>query len=267
VIPKTDAAAAIAHAQSDLDAALARLAELPSISADRLTYAAHALNNYLMVVSTISHVLRAAVRTCADAAAMDRIDSLGHATALMKQMVRQLVAPGGDEVPKLIFLPVELASAFRSFYDEYQPRAAAKQISFKRDFPHGPTVVYTDRIALGAIIDNLLSNAVKYSRPGGTIVIRLDAAAGEAIVSVTDSGPGISAADAPGLFTRGGKLSARPTAGESSTGYGLAIAKDLTEALHGRIWFQNEPAGGATFFVALPLHDPSHDPDVKPAAR
>src|SRR5258706_4277248 len=124
VNPKADAAAAIAHAQSELDAALARLAELPSISADRLTYAAHALNNYLMVVSTISHVLRIAVRTCADAAAMDRIDSLGHATALMKQMVRQLVAPVGDEKPKLIFLPLELVAGFTALYNEYEPRAA-----------------------------------------------------------------------------------------------------------------------------------------------
>lgn len=262
-----DAAAAIAHAQSDLDAALARLAELPAISADRLTYAAHALNNYLMVVSTISHVLRAAVRTCADPAAMDRIDSLGHATALMKQMVRQLVAPGGDEEPKLIFLPVEMASGLKSYCDEYEPRAAAKQITIERHFGREAIVAYTDRIAAGAVVDNLFSNAVKYSRQGGKITVRLIAAAGEGIVSITDSGPGISAADAAGLFTRGGKLSARPTAGESSTGYGLAIAKDLATALHGRIWFHNEPAGGATFFLALPLYDASHDPDVKPATR
>lgn len=259
--PKTDAAAAIAHAQSDLDAALARLAELPAISADRLTYAAHALNNYLMVVSTISHVLRIAVRTCADAAAVDRIDSLGHATALMKQMVRQLVAPWGDEAPRLIFLPVELASGVKSYCDEYEPRAAAKQITIERHFPPKATVAYTDRIAAGAVIDNLFSNAVKYSRVGGKIAVRLHTEAGEGILSITDSGPGISAADAASIFTRGGKLSARPTAGETSTGYGLAIAKDLTEALHGRIWFQNEPAGGATFFLALPLYDPSRDSD------
>jgi two-component system sensor histidine kinase/response regulator len=259
VNPKTDAAAAIANAQSELDAALARLAELPAISADRLTYAAHALNNYLMVVSTIGHVLRITLRACADPLAMERIDALGDATSLMKQMVQQLVVPGGDETPKLIFLPLDLATAFRVFSDEYEARAAAKQISLKRHFPHHATVAYTDRIALGAVIDNILSNALKYSRIGGTVTVRLESEAGEAIVSITDSGPGISDDDAARVFTRGGKLSARPTAGESSTGYGLAIAKDLTEALHGRIWFENEPAGGATFFVAVPLYDATRD--------
>src|SRR5260221_620327 len=200
-------------------------------------------------------------------AAMDRIDALGHATSLMKQMVRQLVVPGGDEEPKLIFLPVELASGAKSYCDEYEPRAAAKQITLERHFPHQATVAYTDRIAAGAVIDNILSNAVKYSRMGGTITVRVHAAAGEGIVSITDSGPGISADDAASIFTRGGKLSARPTARESSTGYGLAIAKNLTQALHGRIWFHNEPAGGATFFFALPLYDASRDRDVKAATR
>src|SRR5260221_861794 len=136
-------------------------------------------------------------------AAMDRIDALGHATSLMKQMVRQLVVPGGDEEPKLIFLPVELASGASSYCDEYEPRAAAKQITLERHFPHQATVAYTDRIAAGAVIDNILSNAVKYSRMGGTITVRVHAAAGEGIVSITDSGPGISADDAASILTRG----------------------------------------------------------------
>lgn len=57
------------------------------------------------------------------------------------------------------------------------------------------------------------------------------------------------------MFTRGGKLSSRPTGGELATGYGLAIAKDFVTALGGDIWFKTEPAGGTTFSVAVPLYD------------
>jgi two-component system sensor histidine kinase/response regulator len=75
------------------------------------------------------------------------------------------------------------------------------------------------------------------------------------IFSITDAGPGIREEDVSRVFTRGGKLSARPTAGEPSTGYGLAIAKDLIDALGGQIWFENEPTGGSTFSFSVPIYD------------
>jgi len=115
-------------------------------------------------------------------------------------------------------------------------------------------MVWTDRIALGVAIDNLMSNAVKYSRPGGIVVVRTYESDKEGVFAVSDSGPGIRSDEASRLFSRGGQLSARPTGGEMSTGYGLAIAKDMVDALGGRIWWQND-AEGAVFAVAVPLYD------------
>lgn len=250
--PKTEAANAIAQAQAELDAALVRLAEVPSVSADRLTYAAHALNNYLMVVSTIAHIVRASYRKWSEADVVARLDSLTHATTLMRQMVRQLVVPENEET-HLIFLPVDLLEGAKALCDEYEPIAAKKGITIRRELPEEHLVVRTDRIALGAVLDNIGSNAVKYSKIGGTITVRLYVSGGEGILAVTDSGPGIPAGEEDKVFVRRGRTSSRPTGGESSTGYGLAIARDLTEALRGRIWFENSPGGGATFFLALPL--------------
>lgn len=256
---KAEASAAIARAQSELDVALAHLSALSPVDADRLAYAAHALNNYLMVVATIGRVLRVRLGAAANAEALDRFAALDHATVLMKQLVRQLVIPEGDERPRLIFMPTDLAQIMRAGFIEYEPIAAAKNISIEREVPHQPVTVWSDKVAIGVVVDNLLSNAVKYSVPGGTIRLRTYIADGEGICAITDAGPGIAEADAPHLFQRGRKLSARPTAGESSTGYGLAIARDLMDALGGRIWFHNEPAGGATFSFALRLHDPATD--------
>ena len=253
VSQKGDATAAIERAQGELDEALARLAQLPTVDSDRLAYAVHALNNYLMVVSTIAHVLRLTIGEREGDDVRNKLESLNHATTLMRQMVRDITFEGPDQ-PRLIFLPVDLTSVVSSGCDEYEPIAAAKQISLLRDFSEDARIVRTDVVAFGAVLDNILSNAVKYSAPGGTVRVGVQTTGDDGICAVSDSGPGIKDEEAPRLFSHGGRLSSRPTGGESSTGYGLAIARDLMNALGGRIWFENNETGGTTFSVSLPLH-------------
>src|SRR5205085_12319122 len=96
--------------------------------------------------------------------------------------------------------------------------------------------VWTDRVALAAVLDNRLSNAVKYSEPGKRVWVRLRAEADHVVCSVQDEGPGLSPADQENLFQRGVRLSAVPTGGEPSTGYGLAVAKELVGNLGGALW-------------------------------
>ncbi|HVR38213.1 MAG TPA: ATP-binding protein [Thermoanaerobaculia bacterium] len=182
----------------------------------------------------------------------------------MKQLVRQLVVPQGDERPNLLFAPADLAKVVSWACDEYEPIAGAKKIGIVRRIAADAVMVWTDRVALGAVLDNLISNAVKYSPAGGRISVHVKRSDAEGIVSITDTGPGIQAADVPRLFTRGGKLSARPTGGEPSTGYGLAIAKDLIDGLRGRIWFENAHGGGATFSFSLPLHESGAMAEARP---
>jgi len=245
----------IEHARRELDESLVQLAKLPAIDADRLNYAAHALNNYLMVVSTISHVLERDVGVSSNPDAQERLTALNEATRMMKAAVRQLTLPSDDSGLKLILLPVNLTFVAAAACDEYAPIAAKKGIRVERDVMDRAVMIWSDRIALGAVIDNLMSNAVKYSRPGGLVRVRAYLNH-EGTFAVSDSGPGIPQQESSRLFSRGGRLSAQPTGGEASSGYGLAIAKDLTDALGGRIWWEND-ASGATFSVALPLYDPA----------
>jgi len=72
-------------------------------------------------------------------------------------------------------------------------------------------------------------------------------------VNVRDQGPGISEEDQPKLFGEFQKLSARPTANESSTGLGLSIVKKIIDAHKGEIWVKSTPGAGATFSFTLPL--------------
>jgi len=114
--------------------------------------------------------------------------------------------------------------------------------------------VYADETKLSEIADNLINNAIKYSPPGAEIHLRLTASHEKAIFEVIDEGPGLTDEDKQGLFKPYTKLSARPTAGENSTGVGLSIVKLLVEAHGGLVWAENNAGKkGAVFTVGIPV--------------
>jgi two-component system sensor histidine kinase/response regulator len=75
---------------------------------------------------------------------------------------------------------------------------------------------------------------------------------------VEDEGPGFSESDKTRMFRRYGRLSARPTGGEPSTGLGLSIVKKLVLAMQGELACQSAPGAGATFAFRLPRAKVSH---------
>jgi signal transduction histidine kinase/CheY-like chemotaxis protein len=102
-------------------------------------------------------------------------------------------------------------------------------------------------------VDNLLSNAIKYSPVGGMIEIDMAVEGGSLAIRIKDEGAGLSEADVSRLFGRFQRLSARPTAGESSTGLGLSIVKRIVELHGGRIRAESAgPGRGSTFTITLP---------------
>lgn len=111
-----------------------------------------------------------------------------------------------------------------------------------------------DRGALDQVIDNLVSNAVKFSPPDTSIWLSIvPADAGFLEFRVRDEGPGCDDQDKAQMFTRYRRLSARPTAGEPSTGLGLSIAKRHVDSMNGRLRCESEPGQGATFVISLPV--------------
>lgn len=114
-----------------------------------------------------------------------------------------------------------------------------------------PLPVQADKIYLTRIFENLLSNAVKFSPPGKKVVVTVRETGDFVEVEVADEGPGISEADQAKLYQKFQRLSARPTAGESSTGLGLFIVKTLLEKMGGSIRCQSAEGRGAKFVVSL----------------
>jgi two-component system, OmpR family, sensor kinase len=104
-----------------------------------------------------------------------------------------------------------------------------------------------------AILTNLVDNAVKFSPAGGGVELDVLATGTDAIVTVTDHGPGIAEDELPHVFDRFFRGRVPRAGGAAGVGLGLAIAKTLVERQHGAIWIDSKPGLGTTVTVRLPL--------------
>jgi signal transduction histidine kinase len=119
--------------------------------------------------------------------------------------------------------------------------------------PEAPIIGRWDAGRLGQVFENLLTNAIKYSPQGSDVIVRLDATATEATVTITDHGAGIPAAELRHLFSRFTRLQSAAASGAPGLGLGLYITRSLIEAHGGRIWVESEVGVGSTFGFMLPV--------------
>ncbi|WP_082041768.1 ATP-binding protein [Lacinutrix sp. Hel_I_90] len=114
-----------------------------------------------------------------------------------------------------------------------------------------PDFVFADRSMVEIIIQNLLANAVKFCKSGDSITIGNEIDKNKTIISVADSGVGISIENQHKLFDNNA-FTTVGTSNEIGTGLGLSICRELVALNEGRIWVDSEPNVGSTFFVELP---------------
>jgi signal transduction histidine kinase len=118
-------------------------------------------------------------------------------------------------------------------------------------------VVEGDKRKLREAVANLVSNALKYSPPGEEVQVHVDRRDGQVQVAVVDSGPGLNENDRQRLFAPFQRLSAEPTGGESSSGLGLYIVKQVADLHEGTVDVETEVGAGSTFTLVLPATAPS----------
>jgi signal transduction histidine kinase len=251
---KEQATAAILRAQAELEQALSELEKMPAFDPRAVAFSAHALNNYLAVTGgTIELLLRSLV-DYPDPQIRIWLEGLSHVTDLMRHTVIQLMTSSTHEETKLRFLKWDLVPLVQRTCNYYQRIADRKNISIVYEPASNIPPVWTDPVAVAAILDNLLSNAVKYSFHGKKIWVQLRGEKTNVVCSVRDEGPGINQEDQEKLFQRGIKLSSVATGGESSNGYGLAVAKELIDKLGGDLRCESTLGVGACFSFRLPAY-------------
>jgi signal transduction histidine kinase len=117
--------------------------------------------------------------------------------------------------------------------------------------------ILVDGPKIEQVLNNLISNAVKYSHPGSPVKVSVRRGEGGVVLAVQDHGQGIPSEEQDQLFRLFGKTSVQGTAGEKSTGLGLAIARRIVLEHGGKIWVESQEGRGSTFYVWLPVAPPT----------
>jgi len=277
--PGTDRdASTMMEARALLAQAIARIDELSDIDRQRVSYLEqrstereqqthdtreaaedlfHTANNALFIVTVnLTLLTRYMARERCTPEATKWLRLMGEKLAEVALVNRRLLAASNDGTGSfyLVHSYISFRSVIQRAVDVYEDIACEKDIRVCWNLPDSPAIaVWSDGVAIGTVLDNLLSNAIKFSQPGTSITVSMRREGKELICTVRDEGPGLSEDDVALLFQRGAQLDPRPTGGESSSGYGLAVAYDVVESLGGRIWCESEKGEGTSFMFALPM--------------
>ena len=110
-----------------------------------------------------------------------------------------------------------------------------------------------DKNMITTVVRNIVVNAIKFTHSGGQVAIRTEKKDTEIIISIADTGIGITEMLRDRIFEVDYNKSTTGTANESGTGLGLVLCKEYVVRNGGRIWFESESGKGTTFFFTLPV--------------
>lgn len=230
--------------------------ELRNLAEDKdelLGILTHDLANHLVGIHLNTIVLHEQIHEMPPPTA-HLVENIRHCTESMLTFVQQFLANQSAEHLHIQAEPMNIKEMLEHAVEKHVAMAANKNITLQLKLPKNPLIALADPGALAQVIDNLLSNALKFSRKGSKVTLGAGCDPMEWIhIFVRDKGPGFTHEDQEKMFRRYGRLSARPTGGEPSTGLGLSIVKRLVDAMNGRIVVESETGKGTCITVRLPV--------------
>jgi signal transduction histidine kinase len=169
--------------------------------------------------------------------------------------------------------PTDLPGLVRTAVAEMLPQARERGLELTYEASREKMAVECDGDRIMQVVRNLIGNALKFSSPGKAIHVSVAAApelpagvpeawrgkvmalpkgGGYAVISVTDSGPGVPDPHKQKIFEKFHQVKQGKKIPGQGAGLGLAISRTITEAHHGALWIEDNPGGGSIFRLALP---------------
>jgi signal transduction histidine kinase len=113
-------------------------------------------------------------------------------------------------------------------------------------------MIYAHRNSINTVVRNLIANAIKFTPPEGKITVNVQSQADSVVVSIADTGVGMSKDVMNKLFRIDTKHTTKGTADEKGTGLGLILCKEFVEKNGGHIWVESEEGKGSVFRFTVP---------------
>jgi two-component system OmpR family sensor kinase len=246
---------ALNHMLNNVEAALAARQASETKVRQFVADASHELRNPLAAIRGYAELTRRSRSEMPDDAAyaMSRVES--EAERMSRLVEDLLLLARLDSGPDIDVQPTDLTEIVINAVSD--ARAAGPEHSWQLNLPEEPVVALGDRHRLHQVVANLLANARTHTPAGTRVESAIEVRDGQAVVRVTDDGPGIPAEIQSQVFerfTRADTSRVRAEGGPSgtSTGLGLAIVAAVVEAHQGRVTVQSGP-GRTEFTVWLPL--------------
>jgi two-component system phosphate regulon sensor histidine kinase PhoR len=229
--------------------------------ADFVANVSHELRTPLAAITGFIDTLQGPARD--DPAARDRFLGIMQAQAWrMARLIDDLLSLSRIELRahQRPDTPVDLVAIVRQVSDGLQTLARDRDVTVDIEAPGAPLLVLGDRDELTRLFENLIENGLKYGASGKRVDIALTSIGatpgkGEAVVSVRDYGPGISAEHLPRLTERFYRVDVGESRAQGGTGLGLALVKHILNRHQGRVTIESKEGEGATFTVRLPLKE------------
>lgn len=222
-----------------------------------LAIASHDLKNPLSAIAGLADIMLQMKKADPNASSQDTefLQTIYDASRHMSEVVKGILENEGLEQQgfRLNIEKVDVSELCAELIRFNEQAANKKDIQIVAEIAPG-IVLDIDRTRLREAFDNYISNAIKYSPPGRVVTVSLSIIPDRQVeFGVRDQGPGLSEDDKKKLFEKFKKLSAKPTAGESSTGLGLSIVKTIIGLHKGTVGCASEHGDGAYFWARLPL--------------
>jgi two-component system sensor histidine kinase VicK len=206
-----------------------------------------------LIANLLQHQLDAAQLTPDQAP--DRVQYLAlirQACTTAYKLLQDVLMLGSLDAAPLKKQRLDLGSWLKDRLAAHQLMAQEKDLTLAIEVPPYPIDAQLNPEVFGRVVDNLVSNALKFTPAGGQVVVGLQEQEGRARMTVRDTGIGIPEALQEQLFEKFSP-SARPgLRGESTTGLGLFITRQIVQLHRGKLWVESQEGKGTCFFVELP---------------
>ena len=236
-----------------------QLGELERLRAEFVSVASHELKTPINVVIGYLELLQEGIYGEVSPKQKEVLQTINKQAQTLTRLVKRLLdisrfeASGGKIDVRRVDLQRLLTTLESSFSVLANQRDIVFSIEHGRDLPEE---VYWDEDRINEVLGNLISNAFKFTARGGKVALTVAAEDNNVVVTVHDTGAGISAAQLPHIFDKFYQADNQAQAATKGTGLGLAIAREIVEAHGGDITVESRVGEGTTFVVTLPTEPP-----------